>query len=73
MGVAPVSSATAAATIAADRAYSVAGSSAIFASSPLQRHLRDIHTLTQHVFVAPPIYEMTGKVLFGVEPDGFML
>jgi Domain of unknown function (DUF4157)/Acyl-CoA dehydrogenase, C-terminal domain len=49
------------------------GSSAIFTSSPLQRCLRDVHTLTQHFFVAPPTYEMTGKVLLGVEPDGFML
>ena len=65
--------ATAAAAAAVDRAYTAAGSSAIFASSPLQRRLRDIHTLTQHFFVAPPTYEMTGKVLLGVEPDGFML
>lgn len=62
-----------AAAAAADRAYTVAGSSAIFGSSPLQRCLRDIHTLTQHFFLAPPTYEMTGKVLLGVEPDGFML
>jgi alkylation response protein AidB-like acyl-CoA dehydrogenase len=65
--------ATAAATAAADLAYTAAGSSAIFESSPLQRHLRDIHTLTQHFFVAAPTNETTGKVLLGVEPDGFML
>jgi len=65
--------ATEAATAAVDRAYTAAGSSAIFRSSPLQRCLRDIHTLSQHFFVAPPTYEMTGKVLLGVEPDGFML
>jgi hypothetical protein len=47
--------------------------SAIFGSSPPQRCLRDIRTLTQHFFLAPPTYEMTGKVLLGVEPDGFML
>jgi indole-3-acetate monooxygenase len=65
--------ATTAAAPAADRAYTAAGSSAIFASSPLQRCLRDIHTLTQHFFVAPQTYETAGKVLLGVEPDGFML
>jgi alkylation response protein AidB-like acyl-CoA dehydrogenase len=65
--------ATGAAAAAVDRAYTVAGSSAIFGSSVLQRCLRDVHTLTQHFFVAPPTYEMTGKVLLGVEPDGFML
>jgi alkylation response protein AidB-like acyl-CoA dehydrogenase len=65
--------ATRAAAVAADRAYTAGGSSAIFASSPLQRRLRDIHTLTQHFFVGPPTYEMTGKVLLGVESDAFML
>jgi alkylation response protein AidB-like acyl-CoA dehydrogenase len=65
--------ATASAVAAVDRAYEVGGSSAIFGSSPLQRCLRDVHTLTQHLFVAPPTYEMAGKVLLGVEPDGFML
>jgi len=65
--------ATLAAAAAVDRVFSAAGSSAIFASSPLQRCLRDVHTLTQHFFVGAPTYEMTGKVLLGVEPDGFML
>ena len=49
------------------------GGTAIFASSPLQRCLRDVHAVTQHFFVAPPTYEMIGKILLGVEPDGFML
>jgi indole-3-acetate monooxygenase len=65
--------ATGAAAAATDRAYTAAGSSAIFGSSPLQRCVRDVHTLKQHFFLAPPTYEMTGKVLLGVEPDGFML
>ena len=30
-------------------------------------------TLAQRLFVAPPTFEMIGKVLLGVEPDGFML
>ena len=45
----------------------------MFASSPLQRCLRDGHAVTQHFFVAPPTYEMIGKILLGVEPDSFML
>ena len=45
----------------------------VFASSPLQRCLRDVHAVTQQVFVARPTYEMIGKVLLGVEPDEFML
>jgi indole-3-acetate monooxygenase len=65
--------ATAASASAVDRMYTAAGATAIFASSPLQRCLRDAHTITQHLFVAPPTYESIGKILLGVEPDGFML
>lgn len=53
--------------------YTAAGASAVFCASPLQRCLRDVRAATQHLFVAPPSYEMIGKVLLGVEPDGFML
>lgn len=65
--------ATAASAGAVDRMYTTAGGTAVFASSPLQRCLRDIHAITQHLFVAPPTYEMIGKILLGVESDGFML
>ena len=58
---------------AVDLMYTAAGSTAIFASSPLQQRLRDVHAITQHFFVAPPTYETIGKVILGVEPDGFML
>jgi alkylation response protein AidB-like acyl-CoA dehydrogenase len=65
--------ATVTSATAVDRMYTTAGGTAVFASSPLQQCLRDIHTITQHLFVAPPTYEMIGKILLGVEPDGFML
>jgi alkylation response protein AidB-like acyl-CoA dehydrogenase len=65
--------ATAASARAVDEMYTTAGGTAIFASSPLQRCLRDVHAITQHLFVAPPTYEMIGKILLGVEADGFML
>jgi alkylation response protein AidB-like acyl-CoA dehydrogenase len=65
--------ATAASANAVDRMYTAAGGTAVYASSPLQRCLRDVHAITQHLFVAPPTYEMIGKILLGVEPDGFML
>lgn len=65
--------ATAASASAVDRMYTAAGGTALFAASPLQRCLRDVHAITQHHFVAPPTLEMIGKVLLGVEPDGFML
>ena len=56
-----------------DRKYTTAGGTALFSSSPLQRSLRDVRAITQHFFVAPPTYEMIGKILFGVEPEGVML
>jgi alkylation response protein AidB-like acyl-CoA dehydrogenase len=65
--------ATAASADAIDLMYTSAGGSSVFTSSPLQRRLRDVHAITQHVFVAPPTYETIGKVVLGVEPDGFML
>jgi indole-3-acetate monooxygenase len=65
--------ATAASARTVDEMYTTAGGTAVFASSPLQRRLRDVHTITQHLFVAPPTYEMIGKILLGVEADGFML
>ena len=65
--------ATAASASVIDRMYTVAGGAAVFNSSPLQRCLRDVHAMTQHFFVAPPTYEMIGKVMLGVEPDGFLL
>jgi alkylation response protein AidB-like acyl-CoA dehydrogenase len=65
--------ATATAASVVDRMYRAGSGTAIFTSSPLQRCLRDVHAVSQHFFVAPPTYEMIGKILLGVESDGFML
>lgn len=65
--------ATTAAARAVDLMYTAAGSTSVFTASPLQQRLRDVHAITQHFFVAPPTYETIGKVVLGVEPDGFML
>ncbi len=57
----------------ADLAYTLGGGTAIFDTSPLQRCMRDAHVVTQHIMVAPRLYETLGKSLFGQEIDASML
>ena len=58
---------------ATDTAYTLAGGSAIYESSPLQRRLRDAHAATQHMLVAPATWELTGRVLLGMPTDATQL
>ena len=62
---------SAAATV--DDAYALAGGSAIYETSPLQRRFRDVHTATQHMLVAPATWELTGRALLGLELDDSQL
>ena len=48
------------------RVYTLAGGGAVFASSPLQRALRNIQVATQHMMVNDATYELTGRLLLGV-------
>ncbi len=57
----------------ADLAYTLGGGTAIFDASPLQRCMRDAHVVTQHIMVAPRLYETLGKSLFGQDIDATML
>ena len=52
-----------------DEMYSLAGGSAIYSSSPLQRRFRDVHVATQHMLVAPSVWELTGRLMLGVPAD----
>jgi alkylation response protein AidB-like acyl-CoA dehydrogenase len=65
--------ATATAARAVDLMYTAGGGTALYATSPLQRCLRDAHAVTQHMMVAEPTYELAGRVLLGVETDTSML
>lgn len=44
------------------------GGSSIYESSLLQRCFRNVHTVTQHIAVAPDNLEDVGRVVFGLEP-----
>ncbi len=54
---------------AVDWIYSAAGTTGIFTKSPLERHFRDIHVLTQHAFSSFSRYETVGQVYLGLPPD----
>jgi alkylation response protein AidB-like acyl-CoA dehydrogenase len=53
---------------ATDLLYRLAGTSAIFQSSPIERCWRDVHTAAQHVQVQDGRWETAGRVLFGLDP-----
>lgn len=54
-------------------AYDMAGGTAVYSSHPLQRRLRDAEVATQHTMIAPPTYELTGRVLLGLPTDATAL
>jgi alkylation response protein AidB-like acyl-CoA dehydrogenase len=53
----------------ADLAYTLAGGTAVYESSPLGRFARDAHVVTQHVQTAPKLNETVGKVLLGIDAE----
>ncbi|MFN5164622.1 MAG: acyl-CoA dehydrogenase family protein [Pseudomonadota bacterium] len=56
-----------------DRVHALAGGDAIFAASPLQRCLRDVHVATQHLMVGEPTFELAGRLLLGQPTDATLL
>jgi alkylation response protein AidB-like acyl-CoA dehydrogenase len=56
-----------------DRLYTQAAGSAVFADSPLQRCLRDVHVATQHMMVGESSWELSGRVKLGLPTNVAML
>ena len=54
---------------AVDLMYDLAGGTSVYRRSPLQRIFRDVHVATQHMMVAPPVLELTGRLFLGLETD----
>jgi alkylation response protein AidB-like acyl-CoA dehydrogenase len=48
--------------------YKAAGGTAVYQKGPLDRCLRDILTMNQHVVATARTYEMGGRLLLGLEP-----
>jgi len=65
--------ATSECTTVVETMFSCAGGDAVFASSPLQRCLRDIRVASQHVMVGESTYEMVGRMFLGLPTDTSML
>ena len=55
------------------RMYEAAGGSALYAKSPLDRHWRDISTITQHAFAHERVYGEGGRALMGLDPESMMI
>jgi alkylation response protein AidB-like acyl-CoA dehydrogenase len=53
--------------------YDLAGGSAIYDHSPLQRHFRDAHTATAHFQVNEASFELPGRILLGQPAQTAML
>ena len=49
--------------------HRTAGTSGVYAASPLERHFRDIQTLRHHAFVSESRLETVGQVYLGVPPE----
>ena len=49
--------------------YTDAGGAAIYTRNPLERCFRDIHAVTQHVSMNPANYEVSSRVLLGLDQD----
>ncbi len=65
------SQACAASARAVEIVYAAAGTTPNFASSPLERRMRDVHVVGQHIMVSPALIEPASRVLLGLESGTF--
>lgn len=53
--------------------HDLAGGSSVYRSSPIQKHLRDAETMTQHMITNAATYAMVGQVMLGGNHQGLPL
>jgi indole-3-acetate monooxygenase len=68
-GLLAATNATRSAAAAVELVYTAGGGSANYRRNPLQRQMRDIHAVTQHIGTAPAQYETSERMLLGLPPD----
>jgi alkylation response protein AidB-like acyl-CoA dehydrogenase len=61
--------ASTACTQAVELLYKASGGSSVYSGNPSDRRLRDIQTANQHTVVSLKTWEVTGRVLLGLEPN----
>ena len=61
--------ASTACTQAVELLYKASGGSSVYTGNPFDRRLRDIQTANQHTVVSLKTWEVTGRVLLGLEPN----
>jgi alkylation response protein AidB-like acyl-CoA dehydrogenase len=61
--------ACAASVRAVELVHTLAGTTANFTSSPLERCMRDVRVVPQHIMVSPQWSEVAGRVLLGLPGD----
>ena len=54
---------------AVDLMYNLGGGTSVYKSSPLQRIFRDVHVASQHMMVAPPTFELAGRLFLGQDAE----
>lgn len=52
--------------------YTAAGASANFYSSPLEKHMRDVRVVPQHIMVSSQFTQAAGRVLLGLDSGTFL-
>ena len=60
--------AAAASAEAVDLMHNAGGGTSVYESNRLERCFRDVHAATQHIAVATSNYELSGRVLLGLDP-----
>ena len=61
------------ASTVADMMHRVAGTTGIYARSPIERHFRDAQTLRHHGFISENRFEAVGQVYCGLSPEFAMM